>query len=149
MLFEHKQTGEIVEVVGYAYRSGKAAMAICLCDARLHFGRAPDAVEKGTVQVEYPSKILRPLKAPDWNEVGKLYPDGFEAFETKRRDEFVKDATRDAECVKKQEVALLRKDGIVGEEAELIASKKSDEYLAKRLRYVDKGSPKQERAAKW
>jgi len=149
MLFEHKQTGEIVEVVGYAYRSGKAVQAICLCDARLHFGRHPDAIEKGTVQVEYPAKQLRPLKAPNWDEIGELYIDGFEAFRKARHDEFVKSATHDADCVMKQELALLRKDGIEGEKAELIASKKREEYLAKRLRYVDKGSPKPERAAKW
>lgn len=75
MLYIHKDTGEIVEVVGIFTRPNGTRMAYCLCDARLHFGKGRE-VAVGTVAADYPMEVMTPLNPPDWDAVKEQYPDG-------------------------------------------------------------------------
>lgn len=75
MLYVHKRTGEIMEIVAIFLRPNGERMAHCLCDSRLHFGNTRE-IAKGTVAVDYPLSQLVPTVVPDWDSVKSQYPEG-------------------------------------------------------------------------
>ena len=135
MKMKHKQTGEIMEVVGYVlHTSKKGLMYRCLCDARLHPERAGRTFSENTVEVEVPFNSLKPLVSPDWNEVEGLYPPGeFERIRKAKEREFEVIVKNSANQIFSQELTRCMGNGMTEEDAVAAATKKRDEFLRSKM----------------
>ena len=154
MKMKHKETGEIVIVIGYIApdKNCRKTHAICLCDARLHPGENGRKTPKdGTIEIEFPAKKLEPLELPNWDEVRQFYSDGeYEELLRSREDRFKKWLETAANSVEKQEMANLRKSGIADEAIITeLAAKKKEAYIKSFLGPKNEDGGSEQRPVRW
>lgn len=146
MKMKHRDTGEIVFVIGYVAKPTKGVFARCLCDARLHPDRKGRGHGEDTVEMEIAAHMLGPIEMPDWKEIEALYPPTqFEQILKKKHEEHVRNVNNNAQSVYVKERAELLKDGILEDEAERLATAKKESYIESHLNQPKSGV----RAAKW
>lgn len=146
MKMKHRDTGEIVFVIGYIAKPTKGVFARCLCDARLHPDRKGRGYGEGTVEMEIAAHMLGPIEMPDWKEIEALYPPTqFEQILKKKHEEHVRNVNNNAQSVYVKERAELLKDGIPEDEAERLATAKKEAYIESHLNQPKSGV----REAKW
>lgn len=135
MKMRHKETKEIVVVVGLCLKPDKGYYAKCLCDARLHPERAhKNQVMSGTVECEFPFKCLKPVVAPDWDEIKELYGEGeYESIISKKWEEHTRNVQNTGNSIYNQERAKLIEDGMDEETAEYLANQKRRDFMLSRL----------------
>ena len=145
MTMKHRDTGELVFVIGFFMKPTKGTYARCLCDARLHPERWGQRYE-GSIEMEIAAHNLVPVELPKWNEIERLYPKGrFEQILKKKHEEHVRNVNNNAQSVYVKERAELLKDGILEDEAERLATAKKESYIESHLNQPKSGV----REAKW
>ena len=153
MTMKHRDTGEIVFVMGFFTKPTKGTYARCLCDARLHPERKGQRYE-GSVEMEIAAHNLVPVELPRWNEIETLYPKGrFEQIRQRKLEEHRRNVECNAVAIYNQELSRLRKDGIPDDLAENMAARKREDFLSSRVAGTDGNGEcsavKAERSAKW
>ncbi len=149
MKMKHRDTGEIVFLIGYVVKPTKGVYARCLCDARLHPDRKGRGHGDDTVEMEIAAHMLRPVEKPDWNEIEALYPPTqFKQILRKRQEDHVRNINSNAYSVYMKERAELVREGVSEDEAERMANEKKDAYVKSRLESVEEGKA-DERSARW
>lgn len=133
MLYIHKGTGEIVELVGIYNKPNGTRMAHCLCDSRLHFGNRRE-VANGTVAYDYSLESLVPVAPPNWDEIRDSYPEGTWDSIIERKKKALEDSLRSqAMAAFKKTYDDLRNDGVPEDLALFKAEEAKNAFIKERL----------------
>lgn len=145
MKMKHRNTGEIVVVIGYVAKPTKGLFARCLCDARLHPDRQGRGFGEDTVEMEIAAHNLVTIERPNWSEIEALYPPSqFQQILKKKQEEHVRNVNQNAQSVFMKEKAEFLKNGLSEDLAESKAKEQMEKYIASRLNSVT-----EVRSTKW
>lgn len=149
MKMKHRETGEIVFVIGYVARH-KGTFARCLCDARLHPGRKVRSCGEGTVEMEIAIQNLVAVDIPNWAEIETQYPPNcFEKIRSGRMEEHINAVKASANSQYEKELAKLKGEGMPDDVAERLASEKKEAYIKSRLEPKTEDGGSEQRPVRW
>ena len=132
--FVHKETGEVVLVIGVFLNSKGSKFAQCLCDARLHIWEGKESLN-GTISLPIPYEKIMPLTPINWDSIAnECYPKGgLERQIERMREARLQSLDTHANGYYKQQFNNLIHEGVPEDKARIIAEGKKQDWLDERM----------------